>query len=78
MSTNHWNYRAIKTPDGWGVFEVYYTDWKPIALTKDPMCGYYEELSELVEDLTNMLNDVTQRVPMKYSEEDGFESFDTL
>lgn len=65
-----WNYRLIRDENGWGIFEVYYDHGKPIALTQDPMFGYYESRDEVVDDL-NMMLDGTKLLPLTY-DDSGF------
>ena len=48
-----WNYRVIKTPVGFSVYEVYYDDaGLPIGTTADPVLDFFCDTPEgLIEEL---------------------------
>ena len=39
-----WNYRIVKTPDGFSIYEVYYNeDGEPVATTVNPTLDFFCE-----------------------------------
>ena len=38
----NWNYRTVKTKEGYSIYEVYYDEnGKPIGTTKEPILDFY-------------------------------------
>ncbi len=44
-----WNYRVVKTGEGFGVFEVYYDEaGRAIGTTENPILGFFCETPEAI------------------------------
>jgi len=48
-----WNYRIIKTPEGFSVYEVFYDEeGKPVSTTVNPTLDFFcDTVEELLEEL---------------------------
>lgn len=62
---SHWNYRATKDKDGYAIREVFYDKMGREDGWTEPICGYFETLSELHKALHLMLSDAENR-PIMY------------
>lgn len=56
-----WNYRVTKNAQGYAIREVYYDEFSnedgtftPVRAFTDPITGYWESITELMEDLNMM------------------------
>jgi hypothetical protein len=65
----HWNYRIIKTDEGWGLYEIHY-DPDPVARTINPMTGLYETIDEVRNDLHRMYQDSLKEPLDDFAQED--------
>lgn len=57
-----WNYRAVKTEKGYGIYEVYYDKTgKPEGRTPEPIFDFYcETLEELIAEIDMIKGDLKQ------------------
>ncbi len=58
-----WNYRIMKNKYKgkyiYGLFEVYYENFKPCGWSAEPEFGWFETKSEIVSSLKRMLKDAS-------------------
>jgi len=50
-----WNYRIVKKDEHYGIYEVYYSDGKPEAVTMESIAPFGDTFEELVGDFSYMI-----------------------
>lgn len=63
-----WNYRIVKDPQGWGLFEVYYDNDIPTSSLMNPEFGFFDTRKELLAALDHMVAG-TYEPDLEYSED---------
>ena len=64
-----WNYRIVKTDEGYSIYEVFYDDkGKAIATTKNPTLDFHVESVDGIKEELEIIKEAFNKSPLNMDE----------